>query len=410
MAEVVGRANAALRRVDSALHVEAVALARIAAEFGTPVYVYSANTIRQRYAALQSAFAQLRPRVCYSVKANSNLSVLALLHDCGAAFDVVSGGELLRLRSISVDASKVVFAGCAKTDAELELALAAGVGLFNVESEQELVRIDAIARALGIRAGVSLRLNSDLEVATLPGITTVAKWSKFGMRPGFVVERSAAWSQLAGVHIVALQVHLGSQLSSPATYRGACESIVGSARELARSGIAVRKLSLGGGFGVPYFERDEDLYPDYEAFAREIAAVWSASEFELLVEPGRSLVASAGVLATRVVATKHAGATQGVFVDAAMNDLIRPALYGATHQIFADVSAADAAPSEQCNVYGPVCESTDTFATDVALPSGVAPGDLLAFGNAGAYGFVLASNYNSRPRPPKCWSMVRSSG
>jgi diaminopimelate decarboxylase len=376
------------------LYCESVSLAALADRVGTPTYVYSNATIEAAYRRMDAAFRSVPHAICYAVKANSNLSILRLLARLGSSFDIVSGGELDRLRRIGVAGNRIVFSGVGKTREEIREALQARVLLLNVESEEELELIAMEASRLRVRAPLSLRVNPDVEAGGHPHIATGRRRHKFGIEiPDaqglYLAHRNSRWIFWQGI-----SAHIGSQILSLAPFRRAARSMAALVRELGRGGIALRYFDIGGGLGVRYTNEHP---PDVRAYARTIIREVKPLGCELLLEPGRSLIAAAGVLLTRVLYTKQTGKKNFIVVDAAMNDLIRPALYGAVHP------ATTAARNRKrriirADIVGPVCETGDCFLHDWPIGE-VAPGDLLVIWNAGAYGFILASNYNSRPRP-----------
>ena len=376
------------------LHVDGVALADIAAATGTPAYVYSWTDIRSRYQQMDAALADIPHCICYAVKANSNLSVLARLASLGSGFDIVSGGELERVLRAGGEPRRVVFSGVGKTAAEIGFAIKCDIGCFNVESDGELDRIVAQARILGRRARIAVRVNPDVDANTHPYIATGRKESKFGVPPALALDlyrRAAAAPEL---DVVGVDCHIGSQIADPRPFQAALTALVQMLDALEAEGMVLRHVDIGGGFGISY--RDEPLF-DLPALGRLAQDVLAGRDIELLVEPGRFLVADAGVLLTRVEYLKPApGPSYSAYavVDAAMNDLIRPALYQAWHDVKA-VIESDAQP-QRWNLVGPVCETGDFLALD--RPLAIKAGDLLAIKSAGAYGFVQSSNYNSRPR------------
>ena len=371
--------------------VEDVALDRIAREVGTPCFVYSRAAIEHAWLEYDRALAGIAHEVCYAVKANSNLAVIDVLGRLGAGFDIVSGGELERVLAVRVPASRVVFSGVGKGDAEMAAALEAGVGCFNIESVQELDRLAALAAAAGKRAPVSLRVNPDIDARTHPYITTGLRENKFGIpideAPG-LYQRAAAIPSLA---VRGIDCHLGSQLASLDPFLGALDRMLALVDSLARDGIALAHINVGGGLGIRY--RDETP-PAPAALAGAIVERLASRDLVLVLEPGRSIVGNAGVLLTRVEYLKHNGEKRFAVVDAAMNDLLRPALYDAWHDIVAVTPRAGT--PESYEIVGPVCESGDFLARARKLVLG--PGDLLSVRSAGAYGFVMSSNYNTRPR------------
>ncbi|HMD96684.1 MAG TPA: diaminopimelate decarboxylase [Terriglobia bacterium] len=372
---------------------EQVEVASIAERFGTPTYVYSQRAILGSFRRLQEELTGIPNLLCYSVKANFNLRILRLLREAGAGFDVVSGGELARALKVGADPSGVVFSGVGKTAAEVDAGLAAGILMFNVESAGELEVIEARARASGKQAGIAIRINPDVEAETHPYVSTGQHIHKFGVPKDESIElyRRAAASEHLRIRGVAC--HIGSQILDVEPYLKALDEVLGIASMLSGLGIAVEYLDLGGGFGIRYFD---EAPLDFERLTKGVAARLHGTPYRLILEPGRSLVGAAGVLLARVLYVKRNPQKNFVVVDAGMNDLVRPALYGSYHQIIPVVVR----PGEtlRADVVGPLCETGDFLAQDREL-SAVESGDLVAILTAGAYGYALASNYNSRLRP-----------
>ena len=382
------------------LCVEGVDLEAVAQQVGTPCYVYSRAAIEERFRAFDSAFAGRDHLVCYAVKANSNLAVLDVLARLGAGFDIVSGGELARVLAAGGDPKKIVFSGVGKTEAELRQALAAGIHCFNVESEPELELLNRVASALGKRAPVALRVNPDVDANTHPYIATGLRESKFGVDidRAFEIFRSAR--ALAHLEIVGVDCHIGSQILELKPFVDALERVLHLIGELADTGIALAHLDLGGGLGIRYRDEAAPEPNDYVlALMAELQRRGPRLErLRLLIEPGRAIVGNAGALLTKVLYLKLGEAKNFAVVDAAMNDLLRPALYDAWH----DIAPARVDAPRTMRVYdvvGPVCESGDFLGRDREL--GIEAGDLLAVTSAGAYGAVMSSNYNTRPRAPE---------
>ena len=371
--------------------VEGVELERIAHDIGTPCFVYSRAAIEQAWLEYDRALAGIEHEVCYSVKANSNLAVIDVLGRLGAGFDIVSAGELERVLAARVPASRIVFSGVGKRAPEMAAALEAGVGCFNVESAQELRRLATLAAAAGRQAPVSLRVNPDVDALTHPYITTGLRENKFGIpideAPGLYAEAAAN----ASLVVRGVDCHIGSQLASLAPYLGALDRMLALVDSLGREGIRLAHFNIGGGLGIRY--RDESPPPPAD-LARALVERLAGRDLVLVLEPGRSIVGNAGVLLTRVEYLKRNGEKRFAVVDAAMNDLIRPALYDGWHDIVA-VKPREGAP-EPYEIVGPICESGDFLGRARRLV--LAPGDLLAVQSAGAYGFVMSSNYNTRPR------------
>jgi diaminopimelate decarboxylase len=381
------------------LHCEEVPLARIAEEVGTPVFVYSTATIERHYRVFDEALAGLDHVICYSVKANSNLSVLKLLFGLGAGADIVSGGELTRVIRAGGDPKKVVFSGVGKTEAEMRAALEAGVLAFNVESEPELRLLDQVAAAMGVRAPISLRVNPDVDPQTHPYISTGLKNNKFGIAATQAGEVYAAARGLRHIDIVGVDCHIGSQLTKTSPFSDAVKRLVDLIESLYRDGIAVRYLDIGGGLGIPYGKEEEPEPPtpaEYGAAVKEALAPLRDRRMTILCEPGRVIVGNAGALVTRVLYDKQSDPKRFMIVDAAMNDLIRPSFYGSYHPMRPVVERPERARAAM-DVVGPICESGDFLARDRELPV-LERGELLCVGAAGAYSFTMSSNYNTRPR------------
>ena len=381
-------------RKDGVLFVDGVSLERIAAEFGTPCYVYSRASIESAYRDFDEGLAGLDHLVCYAVKANSNLAVLDTLQRMGAGFDIVSGGELARVIAAGGRADRVIFSGVGKSEAEMRAALAAGIRCFNVESEPELDRLDAIAASMGKRAPVSLRINPDVDARTHPYISTGLAGNKFGIPHARALEAYRRAASLGHLDVIGVGCHIGSQILESAPLDEALERILDLAAGLQAQGIAVNHLDLGGGFGIRY--RDETPI-DVRGYCTRLARRLSGCGMQVMLEPGRAIVGPAGALLMRVEYLKLDKARRFAVVDASMSELIRPALYEAYHEIAPVRLRGEAAIA--LDVVGPVCESADVLGTDRALA--LREGDLLAALSTGAYGMVMASNYNSRPRPPE---------
>ena len=374
------------------LHCEGVSLAGLAKRIGTPLYVYSQSALEQQFRQFESAFSDTPHITCYAVKANSNLAILALFRKMGAGFDIVSGGELRRVICAGADPGQIVFSGVGKSADELDLALKHGILQFNVESEPELALLEQRARAAGRVAPVGLRLNPDVDPVTHPYIATGLSRSKFGLPAASAVSLFRQYSQSRHLRILGIGCHIGSQITSLGPFIAAARRLSEVVLELRAAGIRVRHLDLGGGLGIRY---DNDIPPSPAVYAAAIKRELGHLDCSLVLEPGRVIVGAAGILLTSVQLIKKAQRRNFVVVDAALNDLIRPSLYGAYHRVL-PVSATRR-PASKVDVVGPVCESADFLAQDRMLPR-VKPGELLAVMSAGAYGFVLSSNYNSRPR------------
>lgn len=381
-----------------ALYCEDVPLSKLAQRYGTPLYVYSATMIAERYDAFDRAFAGIPHFVCYSVKANSNLGILRLLSRKGCGFDVVSGGELERVLTVDRKAArKVVFSGVGKTGEELTAALKAGIMLFNVESESELWALAEAAGRLRTTAPVALRVNPDVAAATHPYISTGLHKHKFGVPIGDARTLYAKASGARYLKIRGVSVHIGSQIKDPAPFGEAMARVADLVRKLRDDGHRIDYVDAGGGLGIPYESSEgDDFEAQVTAYAEAVSEPLRDLNVRLLLEPGRSIVGTAGILLTAVVYRKANDGKRFLIVDAAMNDLIRPALYGAQHEIVPVARGANPA-MQTFDIVGPVCETGDFFARDRELPT-VEEGDLLAILDAGAYGMVIASNYNTRPR------------
>ena len=377
------------------LFCENVSLPSIAESHGTPAYVYSKTAIIDRFLAYRTALAGLPHRICYAVKANSNLAILTALKQQGAGFDIVSGGELHRVLAAGGDPHSVVFSGVGKTEAEIRFALEQQIHSFNCESEAEIAAISHIASDLGRSAAIAIRVNPDVDAITHPYISTGLREHKFGVDIEAAEEIYARASRLPGISIEGVSCHIGSQLLDFEPLLEAADKTIALVSRLRAKGIAIRNLDLGGGLGIPY--RASERAITAKAFIDRLRPKVEGLGLTLMLEPGRSIVAEAGVLLIRVLLIKRNGQKTFVIVDGAMNDLIRPALYQAHHEIVPVNQCTDRS-TLRADIVGPVCETGDFFARGRELPE-VHPGDLLAIQTAGAYGFVLASNYNSRPRP-----------
>ena len=376
------------------LCAEQVSLEDIARQFGTPCYVYSRAAIESAYREFADELAGRSSLLCYSVKANSNLTVLSLMAQLGAGFDIVSGGELARVIAAGGDPAKIVFSGVGKSAIEIRDALQAGVLSINLESEQELARVNEIAVSMGKRAPVAFRVNPDVDAKTHPYISTGLKQSKFGIAYADAQRLYREAAQLPGIRITGIGCHIGSLMNDSAPFVAATRRIVALLARLEQAGIALAHIDLGGGMGIRY--RDEAQAP-IAAFVHGALDALGGRKEKLLLDPGRSIVGNAGLLLTRIEYVKPGESKNFVVVDAAMNDLIRPALYDAWHEVRQVRETELDAASGVYDIVGPVCESADFLARERRLA--VRPGDLLALMSAGAYGMVMSSNYNTRPRP-----------
>jgi diaminopimelate decarboxylase len=380
---------------DGELYAEDVPVAQIAERFGTPAYVYSRATLERHYRAYDNALAGRPHLVCYAVKANSNLAVLNVLARLGAGFDIVSAGELERVLKAGGEAGKVVFSGVGKQEWEMKRALEAGVRCFNVESDTELDRLNKVAGELGVKAPVSLRVNPDVDAGTHPYISTGLKENKFGIDIAEAPQVYARAASLPNLDIHGVDCHIGSQLTSVSPFLDALDRVLALIDSLAEQGIRIRHLDMGGGLGVTY---DQEQPPQPADYVKALAERMGDRQLELILEPGRSIAANAGILVTRVEFLKCTEHQNFAIIDAAMNDLIRPALYSAWQAII-PVQPHQDGEEKVWDLVGPVCETGDFLGKDRKLR--LQAGDLLAVRSAGAYGFVMASNYNTRNRPPE---------
>ena len=393
----------------TSLYCESVALADIAQSAGTPCYVYSSQTLLENFRAYDESLADLPHMVCYSLKANGSLGIVSLLARAGSGFDIVSGGELHRVLKAGGDPARVVFSGVGKTAEEIDFALEKGIHSFNCESEPELALIDALAARRGVKAAFALRVNPDVNADTHPYISTGLREHKFGIdihEAEAVYERARTFENLMPRGV---SCHIGSQLLDMAPVFEALDKVLALVERLRSAGHTITHLDVGGGLGVAY--REEEQAPEIRTFVDCVRNRVQGRGLTVMVEPGRSIVGAAGMLVTRVLYRKQSGKKEFVVVDAAMNDLIRPSLYRSYHDIL-PVRKTDR-PAIVADVVGPVCETGDFLARDRTLAN-VAPGDFLAVATAGAYGYVLASNYNARRRPPEVlvegdkWRIIRA--
>ena len=382
------------------LHGEGVALKDIADEIGTPFYAYSTATLTRHFEVFSDALRGMNAMVCFAVKANSNQAVLSTLAALGAGADVVSGGELTRALKANIKPHRIVFSGVGKQDDEIEFALNSGIKQINVESEPELDRISEIAVRLGKTATVALRVNPDVDAGTHEKITTGRKGNKFGIDWERVPEVYQKATDLPGIHIAGLAMHIGSQLMDLEPYRQAYSRVAELVETLRSKGLTVEVLDAGGGLGVPYGEADEVENPHPEAYTEVVRNTLGHLGTELIFEPGRMIAGNSGVLVTRVIYAKESADKTFLIVDAGMNDLIRPTLYGAFHNIVPEIQPTPGADLFNVDVVGPICETGDTFAKDRKLPQTKAD-DLLVVRTAGAYGAVQSSTYNTRALIPE---------
>ncbi|MCS7199591.1 MAG: diaminopimelate decarboxylase [Caldimicrobium sp.] len=377
------------------LYCEEVPVLKIIEKFGTPLYIYSGKTIRRHFRVFDSAFAEIKHLTCYSVKANSNLAILALLGREGAGADIVSGGELYRALKAGIPPHKIVFSGVGKTEEEIELALRAGILMFNVESLEELALLGEIAKKLKIKAPFALRANPNVDPKTHPYISTGLRKNKFGIPEEEILSAYIKFSENPYLEPLGLDAHIGSQLTTLSPFVDAVKRLRMLYEDLLSHGFSLKYLDVGGGLGIPYDQEEPPLPEEYSsALIRELKGL----ETTLILEPGRVIVGNAGILVTKVLYTKSNREKNFVIVDAGMNDFIRPSLYQAYHKIIPVLDRDEG--QIVADIVGPVCESGDFFAKDRKIPR-VRRGDYLAIMGAGAYGFVMSSNYNSRPRPPE---------
>jgi len=380
--------------------VEDVSVKKIVEAVGTPCYIYSNSALEGDFDVFREAFSEINPLICFSVKANSNLAVLRTYANLGIGFDVVSGGELLRVLRAGGDPGKIVFSGVGKTEDEIKAAIEAGILFFNVESIEELQVINDVAKELGKKARIALRVNPDIDPKTHPYISTGLKKSKFGIEISKALDVYKEASRMEGIEVVGIDAHIGSQIFQLDPFVESLRKLIELGDALKNEGITIQYIDIGGGLGISY--KEGEMPPHPKEYADVIKREINSTPYKLVLEPGRVLVGNAGILVTKVLYVKDGASTKFVVVDAAMNDLIRPAFYDSYHEVITvHESLGD---EETVDIVGPVCESGDFFAKDRGLPK-VKRGDLLAILSAGAYGFVMSSNYNTRPRVPEV--MVR---
>jgi len=381
---------------DGELYIEEVPVRKIAESVGTPCYIYSYAVLEDAFMTYKEAFSGIDTLMCYSVKANSNLAVLNSFARLGAGFDIVSLGELVRVRRAGGDPSKVVFSGVGKTEEEMKAAIEAGILFFNVESVEELRLLNEVGIGLGTRAPVALRVNPDIDPKTHPYISTGFKKSKFGIEVGQAFEVYKEAARMKGIRVTAIDAHIGSQIFELTPFVDSLKKLVKLADDLLLSGIGIEYIDIGGGLGISY--KMDEIPPHPKEYAQAIKDALGCKPYRLVLEPGRSLIGNAGVLVTKVLYLKEGTAKKFVIVDAAMNDLIRPAFYESYHEIL--TVSGPAKTKSKVDIVGPICESGDFLAKDRKFPA-VSNGDLLAVMSAGAYGFAMSSNYNTRPRVPE---------
>lgn len=381
------------------LHAEDVPLSRIAQQVGTPVYVYSAATLTRHFGLFRQALDWTDHLVCFAVKANSNLAVLKLMGDLGAGMDVVSGGEYARAKAAGVPGDRIVFSGVGKTVTEMRQAIEGGIRQFNIESEPEMRALSALAASMGTSVPIAIRVNPDVDAKTHEKIATGKSENKFGIPIAKARQVYAEAAALPGLQVVGVDVHIGSQLTDLEPYRAAYAKVADLTRALREDGHAISRLDLGGGLGIPY-RRDNNAPPLPIEYGQVIRDTVGDLGCEIEIEPGRNIVGNAGILLSEVIYVKEGEGRDFLIVDAAMNDLLRPAMYSAHHDIVPVAEPAVGATVQSFDVVGPVCESGDTFQKGAQLPQ-LSAGDLIAFRSAGAYGAVMASEYNSRPLVPE---------
>lgn len=378
------------------LYAERIPVKDLAAQFGTPAYIYSRATLERHWKAFDNALQGHPHLICYAVKANSNIAVLNILARLGSGFDIVSGGELDRVLAAGGDPAKVVFSGVGKQAWEIQKALEVGVHCFNVESIPELDRINEVAAKMNKIAPISLRINPDVDAQTHPYISTGLKENKFGVASEDAIATYQRAASMSHLRVKGIDCHIGSQLTQVRPFLDALERVLAMIDELANQGIQIEHLDIGGGLGVRY---KDEAPPEPDAYATAILEKLGDRNLKLVMEPGRAIAANAGILITQVEFLKNTGDKHFIVVDGAMNDLIRPALYQAWQEIIPVNKRQDDTPNIQGDVVGPICETGDYLGKQRDLK--VAPGDLLAVRSSGAYGFVMSSNYNSRNRPPE---------
>jgi len=378
------------------LFCEEVPIQRIVEQVGTPCYIYSHCTIHRHFHAFSDAFQNLPHIVAYAMKANSNIAILKLLAKEGSGADIVSGGELYRALKAGVPSNKMVFAGVGKSSEEIRYALESDILMFNVESPEELQRINEVAQTMEVKARVALRINPDIDPQTHPYISTGLKKSKFGIAADQALKEFALAHQLSHIDVVGVHCHIGSQLTQVSPFVDAIKKVLSLIQTLQSQGVKIRYMNIGGGLGITY---SDETPPHPKDLAAAISSLLQTTSCQIIMEPGRSIVGNAGILVTKVLYNKGGADKEFVIVDAAMNDLLRPSLYEAHHDI-QPVFKDESAPVNTVDVVGPICESGDFLAKDRKMPQ-PQPGDLLAVMSAGAYGFTMASNYNSRPKTPE---------
>ncbi|MBT5370171.1 MAG: diaminopimelate decarboxylase [Gammaproteobacteria bacterium] len=381
-----------IERKEGTLHIESLSLKSLATQYGTPLFVYSENAIRGQWSAYESGFSGQSHLICFAVKANSNLAVLALLARLGAGFDIVSVGELERVLKAGGDAGKVVFSGVGKRADEIRRGLEVGIRCFNIESEAELLRVNEVAAGMGVKAPVSLRVNPDVDAGTHPYISTGLRSNKFGVTIDEALRVYKEAATLPHLEIIGVDCHIGSQLTDLSPFEDALDRVLLLIDQLAEAGIQLHHIDVGGGLGIDY---QDDSPPSPQAYVQAVTTRLEGRDLEVIMEPGRAMVGNAGVMLTKVEFLKQGEEKNFCIVDGAMNDLIRPALYSAWQKIVT-VEERNGGGAVNYDVVGPICETGDFLGKDRAL--NVQSGDFLAVLSSGAYGFVMSSTYNSRPR------------
>ncbi len=381
---------------DNNFYVEDVSVETIVSGVGTPSYIYSYSSFVNSFQDYKEAFSKLDPLICFSVKANSNIAILRIFSKLGSGFDIVSEGELERVIRAGGDTSKVVFSGVGKTEEEMRRAMQVDILFFNVESREELVVLNQVASDIGGKARVAIRVNPDIDPKTHPYISTGFEKSKFGIDIAQSLDVYKEASQMKGIDVIGIDAHIGSQIFELSSFTDSLKKLLKLAKDLEHIGVDIKYIDIGGGLGISY--KNDEIPPTKATYAEEIIGLLDEMPYKLILEPGRSLVGNSGILVTRVLYNKVGTAKKFIIVDAAMNDLVRPAFYESYHEIL--TAKKEEVGSEKVDVVGPICESGDFLAIDRELPK-VKRGDLLVALSAGAYGYVMSSNYNTRPRVPE---------
>ena len=379
--------------IDDELYIEGASVREIADSFGTPCYIYSYSSIEKNFNSYLTSLSELNPLICYSTKANSNIAVLKLYSKLGAGFDIVSGGELKRIQLAGGDTSKTVFSGVGKTDTEIEEAINAEILFFNIESEDELHAINRVATKLGKKAPIAIRVNPDIDPKTHPYISTGFKKSKFGIEIGNSINVYREASKMEGINSIAIDAHIGSQIFELSSFNDSLTKLTALADTLIKENININYIDIGGGLAITYSK--DETPPSMEEYAGILINHLKDKPYRLVIEPGRSLIGNAGIMATKVLYTKKGSEKNFIIIDAAMNDLVRPAFYNSHHEIIPVIKNENS--TSIVDIVGPICESGDFLATDREFPT-VENGEYLAVLSAGAYGFVMSSNYNTRAK------------